>query len=58
MSLWRVNDKATLDIMKTFYSQLCDGKGLAKSLGNAQRQLIGDHSHPYFWSPFIVSGRW
>lgn len=58
MSLWRVNDKTTLELMKTFYSQFCSGKGLAESLRTVQLQLIDEKFHPYFWAPFIVSGRW
>lgn len=58
MSLWRVNDNATLGLMTSFYSHLAEGKGVAGSLRRAQIAMIGVNSHPFFWSPFIASGRW
>lgn len=58
LSLWRVNDKTTLDLMTDFYSELCGGHGLARSLQIAEKNLIKQNLHPYFWSPFIISGRW
>lgn len=58
LSLWRVNDHTTLQLMETFYTEFCSGKGVAESLRNAQRRLIDEKLHPYFWSPFMVSGRW
>ncbi len=58
LSLWRVADTATLDLMSAFYDALSSGNGPAEALRNAQLQLIGNNSHPYFWSPFVVSGRW
>lgn len=58
LSLWRVNDHVTLDLMTAFYSNFCSGKSSAEALRLAQRQLIERGLHPYFWSPFMVSGRW
>ena len=58
LSLWRVDDSATHEMMKAFYTDLCSSKGVAEALGSAQRHLIDAGFHPYFWSPFIVSGRW
>lgn len=58
LSLWRVDDRVTLDLMKAFYKGLFDGKGIAGSLRSAQVGLIKTGLHPYFWSPFVVSGRW
>jgi len=58
LSLWRVNDDATLRLMRKLYSEFCGGLGLASALRNAQLELIKDKIHPYFWSPFIISGKW
>lgn len=58
LSLWRVNDQAALDLMRAFYQGLSDGKAPAGALRFAQRQLIMKGLHPYFWSPFMISGHW
>lgn len=56
MSLWTVNDAATLEMMKNFYALLLQGNGAAKSLQSAQLQLLKKNPHPYFWSPFVLTG--
>jgi len=58
MSLWRVNDTATLELMTEFYRHLSDRKGIAGALRLAQLHLLEKQKHPYFWAPFRVSGRW
>ena len=58
MSLWRIDDAATLELMSRFYTDLCVGVGISTSLRNAQIELISRGLHPFFWSPFIISGRW
>ena len=58
MSLWRIDDEATLALMKNFYSDLLSGKTLTASLRLAQISWIEQDEHPFFWSPFIISGRW
>jgi len=56
MSLWTVNDAATLEMMKDFYSLLLKGNDAAKSLQSAQLRLLKKNPHPYFWSPFVLTG--
>ena len=58
MSLWRVNDAATLELMTEFYTNLCSDAEITASLRNAQIASISSGMHPFFWYPFIVSGRW
>ncbi len=57
LSLWRVNDEATLRLMTDLYSELSSETGLAEALRVAQTKLIAQKLHPYFWAPFIISGR-
>lgn len=57
LSLWRVNDASTVEMMTGFYEELVTGAGVAEALAAVQRRLIKRGSHPYFWSPFIVAGR-
>lgn len=58
MSLWWIDDSSTKEMMRTFYEQLINGKSLSASLRDAQLRTLGREKHPFFWSPFIVSGRW
>jgi CHAT domain-containing protein len=58
MSLWTVDDEATADLMLSFYEQLCSGASAAKALRHAQIETMKRHSHPFFWSPFVLFGRW
>lgn len=58
LTLWTVNDKASTDLMLDFYSKLKEGKGLSEALREAQCNFIKDEQHPYFWSPFFLTGRW
>jgi CHAT domain-containing protein len=58
MSLWTVDDEATADLMLSFYEQLCSGASASKALRHAQIETMKRHSHPFFWSPFVLFGRW
>jgi len=60
MSLWKVDDDATRDLMVGFYEGLKDGQGRSEAMRNAQRTLMSNNAtaHPYFWASFIPSGDW
>jgi CHAT domain-containing protein len=58
LSLWTVDDEATATLMARFYKRLCAGDRPAAALRHAQLQAMKEHSHPYFWSPFVLVGRW
>ncbi len=58
VSLWTVDDAATAQLMTEFYSRLTAGDSPAAALRYAQRILAHDNEHPFFWSPFILLGRW
>lgn len=57
LSLWTVNDEATTELMKKFYSELKNGKSAAESLRKSQTDFIEMKKHPYFWSPFAIIGK-
>jgi CHAT domain-containing protein/tetratricopeptide (TPR) repeat protein len=57
LSLWTVNDEATGELMKIFYTELKKGKSGAEALKTAQCRFIKHELHPYFWSPFILIGK-
>ena len=57
LSLWTVNDEATAELMKSFYGQL-QTSSVSESLRLAQIGFIEKGTHPYFWSPFVLIGKW
>jgi CHAT domain-containing protein len=58
LSLWTVDDEATARLMVDFYTRLRDGDAPGAALRAAQRQLLQQQPHPFFWSPFVLFGRW
>jgi CHAT domain-containing protein len=58
MSLWKVDDTATSQLMKGFYSSLTQGHGPAVALRTAQLRLLAEpaHAHPYYWASFVQYG--
>lgn len=59
VSLWSVSDRSTADLMIRFYEQLDRSNNKAEALRQAKLRLIqnGRFAHPYYWAPFVLSGR-
>ncbi len=61
MSLWRVDDRFTAQLMKNFYKNLKKGENIAASLTNSKRQFIAESgeigAHPSNWAAFIPIGK-
>jgi CHAT domain-containing protein len=58
LSLWTVDDEAAAVLMKDFYASLRAGLRPAAALRTAQLRQLREQPHPFFWSPFILVGRW
>jgi CHAT domain-containing protein len=60
MSLWKVDDEATRDLMTDYYNGLQAGQGRDDALRRAQRRMLAskNRQHPYYWASFIQSGEW
>jgi CHAT domain-containing protein len=60
MSLWKVDDDATRDLMIAFYKELKAGTGRAAALRKVQNAMLSNKqtAHPYYWAAFIPSGAW
>jgi CHAT domain-containing protein len=60
MSLWKVADEATRDLMVAYYKRLLSGEGRAEALRQVQLTMLAsaDRSHPFYWASFIPSGQW
>ena len=56
MSLWKVPDQQTRELMEEFYSRILDGEPRAKALKNAQMSIRSKHPHPFYWGAFICQG--
>ncbi len=58
LSLWTVDDEATAELMTDFYTDLRAGSRPAAALRAAQLRQMQARPHPFFWSPFVLTGRW
>jgi CHAT domain-containing protein len=56
-SLWKVDDKATRDLMTKYYQNLLKGQGRGQGMRDAALALRKKKPHPYYWAPFITIGR-
>jgi len=56
-SLWQIDNQATIEFMKHYYSAL-QHNSKAEDFQYAQRQLrqIPKYAHPYFWASFLMFG--
>ena len=59
-SLWKVDDKATSELMKRFYTHLKTGMTKDEALRRAQAELIrsAEFSQPWDWAAFQLNGDW
>ncbi|MCW5912060.1 MAG: CHAT domain-containing protein [Cyclobacteriaceae bacterium] len=56
MSLWKVDDTATQQLMNLFYREWLKGKSKREALRLAQQQLKKKYPQPYFWGAFVMTG--
>ena len=60
-SLWRVQDRATAELMARFYrGLLAEGLAPGTALREAQLEIRRERRwrDPYFWAPFVLQGDW
>lgn len=57
MSLWKVNDLSTTELIKKFYHNWLSGQDKFTALRNAQMEIKEEYNDPYFWAPFVLIGR-
>jgi CHAT domain-containing protein len=60
MSLWKVDDRATAELMTGFYKHLSSGDAIDLSLAMAKRDYLATAnefgSHPSYWAGFVQIG--
>lgn len=57
MSLWKVNDTATQELMTTFYSYWMSGMKKSDAFKNAQITIKSKYPSLYFWGAFVMLGK-
>lgn len=60
LSLWKVDDAATADLMVAFYDRLLAGEPRGEALRQAKLEMLRstDRAHPRYWASFVLSGAW
>ncbi len=56
MSLWKVDDAATQQLMTNFYSNWTKSGNKLKAFKLAQQQLMIKYKDPYYWGAFVMMG--
>ena len=58
VSLWAIDDEATLEFMKSFYFHLAEGESASESLNRAMKCLreSDEFSEVKYWAPFVLIG--
>ncbi|WP_227609756.1 CHAT domain-containing tetratricopeptide repeat protein [Hymenobacter translucens] len=56
MSLWRVDDLVTKQLMAAFYKNWLSGQTKRAALKAAQLQIKAQHPEPYYWGAFVLVG--
>ena len=58
VSLWKVDDEATRQLMTAYYERLVAGEGRAEALRQVQLAMLKDPAlrRPYYWASFIPIG--
>jgi CHAT domain-containing protein len=56
MSLWKVDDAATQQLMTNFYTNWTKSGNKQKAFKQAQLQLMTKYKDPFYWGAFVMMG--
>lgn len=54
MSLWKVDDNATMHLMNNFYSNWIGGMSKHNAFNSAIEQIRKTYTSPYYWAAFVM----
>ncbi|MBI2347166.1 MAG: CHAT domain-containing protein [Deltaproteobacteria bacterium] len=54
-TLWKVNDQASYELMREFYSNLKNVKK-SEALRRAQLKIMKSYPEPFFWAAYGLTG--
>ena len=67
LTLWKIDDDATVAFMEAFYKKLKVGMARTDALIETQREFRNgdikgpkgeEYSHTFYWAPFQLTGDW
>ncbi len=56
-SRWDVSRSSTTELMTSFYAHFQSGDSPADAMLAARREVFREHTHPYYWAAFTLTGR-
>jgi CHAT domain-containing protein/tetratricopeptide (TPR) repeat protein len=56
ISLWKIPDIQTKELMIEFYTRLIAGEARSEALRNAQLTMKKRHADPFYWGAFVCQG--
>ena len=60
MTLWEVNDRASAELIESFYENLNKGIHKTQALRKAKIEYLSDndqvHANPYYWAGYVMMG--
>lgn len=57
MSLWKVDDEATQELMILYYQKMLANNDNVSALREAQSTLLKKYPDPFFWGAFVLIGK-
>jgi CHAT domain-containing protein len=57
LSLWNVHDESTALLMTRLYGRIAADVAPVDALRETMRELRAEHPHPYYWAPFVLTGK-
>ena len=54
VSLWRVSDKTSMELMTLFYRNMLSGRSTRDALHSAQMTMKDKYKQPFFWAAFVL----
>jgi len=57
MSMWKVNDETTQELMAAFYKEVISGRSVLEAFKSAQLSIRSNYPSPLYWGAFKLIGQ-